>query len=89
MGKIASYVLLALVAIVGLGSVYQMNTASDVIAKANADVAKAKADQATRSSSTAYESSASAVDPSYGESSDAGGIEPEPDIPSESGSGSE
>ena len=85
MGKIASYVLLALVAIVGLGSVYQMNTAADVIAQANADVAKAKADQATRSSSSSYESSSSPIDPSYGESSDAEGADPEPEIPSESG----
>ena len=85
MGKIASYVLLALVALVGLGSVYQLNATSDIIAKANVDVAKAKADQATRSSSSSYESSMSPVDPSYGESSDAEGADPEPDIPSESG----
>lgn len=85
-GKTASYIFLALLAIVGLGSAYQMNSAADVIGKANEDVAKAKADMAKRAQSTDYESSSSSVDPSYGESSDAEGIEPEPETPSESGS---
>lgn len=86
MRKAASYVFLALLAIVGLGSAYQMNTAADVIGKANDDVAKAKADMAKRAQSVDYESSSSAVDTSYGESSDAEGFEPEPEVPSESGS---
>ena len=87
MGKTASYIFLALLAIVGLGSAYQMNSAADVIGKANADVAKAKVDMAKRAQSADY--GGSSVDPSYGESSDAAGVEPEPETPSESGSGDE
>ena len=87
MRKTASYIFLALLAIVGLGSVYQIDAAADIIGKANDDVAKAKADMAKRANSVDYESSASPVDPSYGESSDAAGVESEPEIPFESGSG--
>ena len=87
--KTASYIFLALLAIVGLGSAYGIQGSADIMAKANADTAKAKADQATRAGQVNDGSASPQVDPSYGQPSDAEGVEPEPATQFDGDSGGE